>query len=451
MTVQAASLDDLRTALRGDLITAADPRYEEARRVWNAIIDKRPAAIVRCRAAADVIATVNFARDNHLPLAVRGGAHNVAGRSTCDEGIVIDFAEMKSIRVDPVARTVRAEPGVRWTEFDRETQAFGLATTGGTVGDTGIAGLTLGAGFGWLGGRCGMTADNLISADVVLASGELVHASEAANPDLFWALRGGGGNFGVVTSFEYRLHQIGPTIVGGLILHPFSRAVEALQFYGDFIRTMPDDLTVAAVLMTGPDGQKACGFVAAYAGSVEDGLAAVAPLKAFGPPVMDIVGPLPYLVQQALIEGAMPPHMRNYWKADFLPEVNGGIASMAVDAYSRCVSPMSSLLFFPIHGAASRLAPDATAYPHRKGIHFGIYALWNEATDDRANTAWVRQTWDAVQPYVPGGVYVNELGEDEGENRVRQAYAGNYARLVQIKAKYDPANLFCLNANIAPA
>ena len=451
MTLPAASLDDLRAAVRGDLIAPADPRYDQARRVWNAIIERRPAAIVRCRAASDVIAAVNFARDNHLPLAVRGGAHNVAGRSTCDDGIVIDFSEMKSIRVDPAARTARAEPGVRWTEFDRETQAFGLATTGGTVGDTGIAGLTLGAGFGWLGGRCGMTADNLISADVVLASGELVQASADVNPDLFWALRGGGGNFGVVTSFEYQLHQVGPTIVGGLIIHPFSRAVEALRFYGEFIRSMPDDLTVAAVLMTGPDGQKSCGFVAAYTGAVDDGLAAVAPLKAYGPPVMDIVGPLPYLVQQALIEGAMPPHMRNYWKADFLPEVNGDVAAIAVDAYSRCVSPMSSLLFFPIHGAASRVPPEATAYPHRKGIHFGIYALWNEAAGDRANTAWVRQTWDAVQPFVPGGVYVNELGEDEGENRVRQAYAGNYARLAGIKARYDPSNLFCLNANIAPA
>ena len=450
VTVQAGSIEDLRASVRGSVITPADAGYDEARRVWNASIDRRPAAIVRCRAAADVIAAVNFARANLLPLAVRGGAHNVAGRCTCDDGIVIDFSEMKGIRVDQAAKTVRAEPGLRWSEFDRETQAFGLATTGGTVGDTGIAGLTLGGGFGWLGGRCGMTADNLLSADVVLATGELVHASAAENPDLFWALRGGGGNFGVVTSFEYRLHTVGPTIVGGLIVHPFPQAAEALRFYGGFIRQMPDDLTVAAVLMTAPDGNKACGFVAAYAGSVEDGLEAVRPLKEFGTPVMDMIGPLPYAAQQALLEGAMPPNLRNYWKADFIPEVSGGMVDIAVDAYSRSVSPMSALLFFPIHGAASRIAPDATAYPHRRGIHFGIYALWNDPAADRANTAWVRQTWDAIQPFVPGGVYVNELGEDEGDNRVQQAYAGNFERLRAIKRKYDPDNLFCLNANIKP-
>ena len=450
MTATAGSVDDLRAAVRGTVITPADAGYEEARRVWNASIDRRPAAIVRCRAAADVIASVNFARDNHLQLAVRGGAHNVAGRCTCDDGVVVDFSEMKAIRVDPHARSVRAEPGLRWSEFDRETQSFGLATTGGTVGDTGIAGLTLGGGFGWLGGRCGMTADNLLSADVVLADGRLVHASETENPDLLWALRGGGGNFGVVTSFEYRLHPIGPMIVGGLLVHPFPQAAEALRFYGGFVRSMPDDLTVAAVLMTAPDGHKACGFVAAYAGSIEDGLKAVQPLKAFGAPVMDLIGPLPYAAQQSLLEGAMPPNLRNYWKADFIPEVNGEIADVAVDAYSKCVSPRSALLFFPIHGAASRVAPEATAYPHRRGIHFGIYALWEDPADDQANTAWVRQTWDAVQPFVPGGVYVNELGEDEGDNRVQQAYAGNYERLRAIKRKYDPDNLFCLNANIKP-
>ena len=281
-------------------------------------------------AAADVIAAVNFARDNHLPLAIRGGAHNVAGRCTCDDGIVIDFSEMKSIRVDPAAQTVRAEPGLRWAEFDRETQAFGLATTGGTVGDTGIAGLTLGGGFGWLGGRHGMTADNLLSADVVLANGTLVHASDRDNPDLIWALRGGGGNFGVVTSFEYKLHPIGPMIVGGIVVHPFPQAAEALRFYGEFIRQAPDDLTVAAVLMTAPDGQKACGFVAAYAGSVDDGLKAVQPLKAFGTPVVDMIGAIPYVAQQSLLEGAMPPNLRNYWKADFVSEMSAGVIDVAV-------------------------------------------------------------------------------------------------------------------------
>jgi FAD/FMN-containing dehydrogenase len=450
MTVQAGTIDDLRAAVRGNVITAADAGYDEARRVWNAIIDRRPAAIVRCRSAADVIAAVNVARDAHLPLAVRGGGHNVAGRCTCDDGIVIDFSEMKGIRVDPVRQTVRAEPGLRWSEFDRETQSFGLATTGGTVGDTGIAGLTLGGGFGWLGGRHGMTADNLLSADVVLASGQLVHASEQEHPDLFWALRGGGGNFGVVTSFEYRVHPIGPVIVGGIIVHPLPQAREALRFYGEFIRQAPDDLTVAAVMMTTPDGQKACGFVAAYAGSVEDGLEAVKPLRAFGTPAIDMIGPVPYAAQQSLLEGAMPPNLRNYWKADFLDGMSDGVVDVAVEAYSRALSPMSALLFFPIHGRASRIAPEAAAYPHRRGIHFGIYALWNDPAQDRPHIDWVRATWDAAQPFVPGGVYVNELGEDEGDSRVQQAYAGNYERLRTIKRTYDPGNLFCLNANIKP-
>ena len=451
MAVQLASTEVLRTHHRGALITPETPGYDEARRVWNAMIDRRPALIARCRGAGDVIAAVNFARDNGLPLAVRGGAHSVAGRSTCDEGIVIDFSEMKAIRVDPVSRTVRAEPGLRWTEFDRETQAFGLATTGGTVGDTGIAGLTLGGGFGWLEGVFGMTVDNLVSADVVLAGGELVHANARDNADLFWALRGGGGNFGVVTSFEYRLHPIGPMIVGGLVVHPFAAARDVLGFYADFVRRAPDALTAAAVLLTGPDGEKGCGILAAYAGAVEEGERAVQPIKQFGDPVLEVMGPISYLGQQSLIDHAMPPNLLNYWKAEFIREMSDELVQIAVEAYARVPSPQSSILFFPIHGAAARVAPDATAYPHRSGFHMGIYSLWTDPSQNEQNIAWVRQLWTAMQPLVPGGVYVNELGEDEGADRVQQAYGANYARLAQIKAKYDPHNLFCLNANITPA
>ena len=451
MAVGLGSIDELRKVHRGAVITRADRGYEEGRRVWNAIIDKRPAAILRCRSAVDVIAAVNFARDARLPLAIRGGAHNVAGRATCDDGIVVDFSEMKGIRVDPVARTARAEPGLRWTEFDRETQAFGLATTGGTVGDTGIAGLTLGGGFGWLGGRFGMTVDNLISADVVLASGELVHASESENGDLFWALRGGGGNFGAVTSFEYRLHPLGPEIVGGLIVHPFNKAADVLEFYANTMRKAPDELTAAAVLMTGPDGQRACAIAVAYSGAVEDGLKVVRPIKQFGTPIMDVIGPIPYLGLQSLLDQAMPPNLLNYWKADFIDEVSDEILKTAIDAHSRVPSPLSSILFFPIHGAATRVAPDATAYPHRGGLHMGIYSLWNDATQNAANIQWVRETWQALRPYAQGGVYVNELGDDEGDDRVQQAYGLNFKRLSEIKAKYDPNNLFRLNANIKPA
>ena len=451
MTTQQGIFDQLQTNHRGAIITPDDPRYEEGRRVWNAMIDRRPAVIVRCRSAADVMTAVNYARDNAFPIAVRGGAHGIAGRGTCDDGLVIDFAEMKGIRVDRKARTARAEPGLRWTEFDRETQTFGLATTGGTIGDTGIAGLTLGGGFGWLEGRFGMTVDNLIAADVVLATGELVHASADENSDLFWAIRGGGGNFGVVTSFEYRLHEIGPMIVGGLVVHPFSAAIELLRFYRDVLRDAPDELVAAAVLLTGPDGHKGCAIAVAYSGAVADGERVVRSIKGFGRPVMDVMGPIPYLGQQSMLDQAMPPNLRNYWKAEFVSNLSDEIIEAAVSGYAEAASPLSSILFFPIHGAAARVPPDATAYPHRRGIHMGIYSLWHDAAQDGPNIQWVRRVWDAVQPHIPGGVYVNELGDDEGNDRVRQAYGANYRRLAQIKAKYDSKNLFRLNANILPA
>jgi FAD/FMN-containing dehydrogenase len=357
---------------------------------------------------------------------------------------------MKRIEVDAVAKTAVAEPGVKWQDFDRETQAVGLATTGGTVGDTGIAGLTLGGGFGWLEGKFGMTVDNLLGAEVVLASGDLVRASETEHPDLFWALRGGGGNFGIVTSFEYRLHEVGPMIVGGMVLHPFPRAAEALKFYNEFMRTAPAELVAAAVLMTGPGGQKACGIAVAYVGDIAEGQGVVAPIKQFGPPALDVIGPMPYVAQQKLIDHAMPPNMLNYWKAEFVRDLSDDLISVAVDAFSRVPSPISSTLFFPIRGQASRVPPDATAFPHRNGYHMGIYALWNDAATNATNIAWVRDMWKAVQPFTAGGVYVNELGEDEGAERVALAYGGNYERLARIKARYDPQNLFCLNANIAP-
>jgi FAD/FMN-containing dehydrogenase len=450
MTLRNDALDEFREKHRGGILTAEDPQYDDARRVWNAMIDRRPAVIARPRGAADVIECVRFARSMNLAIAVRGGGHNVAGRCVCDDGLVIDFADMKGIRVDPVAMTARAEPGVRWTEFDRETQAFGLATTGGTIGDTGIAGLTLGGGFGWLEGKFGMTVDNLLSADVVLADGRLVHASSTDHPDLFWALRGGGGNFGVVTSFLYRLHEVGPMIVGGLVVHPFSRAKEVLKFFGKFLHAAPDELVAAAVLMTGPDGQKACGIMAAYPGDVAEGERLMAPIKQFGPPVVDAIGRLPYRAQQSLIDAAMPPYVLNYWKAEFLRDVSDDVIDVSTEAFSRVPSPMSSILFFPIRGAASRVSPGATAFPHRRGYHAGIYSLWTDRAQNDSNIAWVRQTWNAIQPLAAGGVYVNELGDDDGADRVRLAYGLNYERLQQIKAKYDPDNVFRLTANITP-
>jgi FAD/FMN-containing dehydrogenase len=450
MQLDPETIAQLRQAHRGDLIPPGDPRYEEGRRVWNALIDRHPALIARPRSSDDVVACVAFARTHALPVAIRGGAHSIAGRGTCDEGLVIDFCDMKGIEVDRAGRTAKAEAGLRWAEFDRATQAAGLATTGGTVGDTGIAGLTLGGGFGWLEGKFGMTIDNLLSAEVVLADGRLVRASEREHPDLFWALRGGGGNFGVVTSFEYRLHPVGPTILGGMVVHPFARAQAVLKFYAQFMKTAPDELVAAAVLMTGPDGGKACGVLVAYPGDLAEGERIITPLKEFGPPVLDIIGPMPYTAQQSLIDAAMPPNMLNYWKAEFLDDVSDEVIGTAVDAFERVPSPISSVLFFPIRGAASRVAPDATAFPHRKGYHVGIYSLWTDTSQNAPNIAWVREAWNAMQPFATGGVYVNELGDDEGIDRVRVAYGLNYERLQRIKAKYDPHNLFCLNANIAP-
>ena len=450
MRISSDGLQQFRGAHTGDIITPDDHRYEEARRVWNALIDRRPALIARPRHAADVSACVRFAISQRLPVAIRGGAHSIAGRGTCDDGLVIDFADMKTVTVDPAAKTAVAQSGARWQDFDRETQAHGLATTGGTVGDTGIAGLTLGGGFGWLEGRFGMTVDNLLGAEVVLANGELVQASEHEHPDLFWALRGGGGNFGVVTSFTYRLHEVGPMIIGGLVIHPFTQAAEVLAFYNEFMKTAPDELVAAAVLMTAPDGNKACGLAVCYPGDLAEGARIVAPIKSFGSPVLDVIGPMPYLAQQAMLEQAMPPHLLNYWKAEFVRDISADVIAVAIEAFSRVPSPVSSMLFFPIRGAASRVAPGATAFPHRSGYHLGIYSLWRDVTENVPNIGWVRDTWTRMQPHVAGGVYVNELGEDEGADRVAVAYGPNYQRLSGIKAQYDPANVFCLNANILP-
>jgi FAD/FMN-containing dehydrogenase len=340
---------------------------------------------------------------------------------------------------------------VLWQEFDQQTQAVGLATTGGMLGDTGIAGLTLGGGFGWLCRKYGLAIDNLLSVDLVLASGELVTVNEHQYPDLFWAVRGGSGNFGVATSFEFRLHEVGPTITGGLVLHPLERGVEMLRFYREFVRSIPDELAVAAALITSPDGKKLAAMAAAHCGTLADGERAVRPLKEFGAPLMDAIGPVPYLAQQSLFKDGFPAHLLNYWKADSIREMSDGLITGVVDHYSHAPSPRSAMLWFPFSGAVSRVAADATAYPHRSGIHMGIYSIWTDSADATANVKWAREGWDLTRPVSTGGVYVNELGLDESDARIQGAYGGNYRRLAQLKAKYDPENLFRLNANIPPA
>jgi FAD/FMN-containing dehydrogenase len=444
-------VETFAAALRGQLLRPGDETYEGARKIWNGMFDRRPALIARCAGAADVIAAINYARESGLPVAVRGGGHSFPGHSVCDGGLVIDLSLMKGLRVDPTARTARAEPGVRWLELDHETQAFGLATTGGTVSDTGIAGLTLGGGLGWLSNKYGLTIDNLISADVVLADGRLLTANASENADLFWALRGGSGNFGVVTSFQYRLHRVGPTIVGGMVLYPLSQAKDVLRFYRGFSKTAPDELTLYAGLITTPDGMTVVALVACYCGPVDKGLEVVRPVKSRGSALLDVLGPMPYLAQQRLFDGGFPTGASYYTKADFLADLTDEAIDVFVEYAATKPSPMSGILVQTTLGAAARIAPDATAFAHRRLPYAPvIVSAWLDPTESAKNIAWARECWTALHAHAGGGVYVNDLGPDD-EDRIRAGYGANYERLAALKKKYDPANFFRLNPNIKPA
>ncbi len=448
--IHEAVIQDVRSTLRGELLEPGDDGYDAARTVWNGMIDRRPALIARCRGAADVIAAVNFARERELLVSIRGGGHNVAGNAVCDGGLMIDLSAMKGIHVDPEARTARAEPGVLWREFDHETQAFALATVGGTISATGIAGLTLGGGAGWLTGKHGTTCDNLLSVDVVTADGVLRHASERENPDLFWAMRGAGANFGVVTSFEYQLHPVGPMILGGMVVHPIDRAEEVLRFYRDFAVSQPDELTTYAAILTMPDGNMVIALVACYAGPIEEGARALAPLKQFGPPAADMIGPMPYTALQSMLDGAFPYGRQNYWKSTYMSTI-GDAAIETIVHHARAVpSPHSVVLIEDFHGAAGRVAQDAMAFGHRDTPHaLVILSNWSDPNESERNIGWTRAFFAAMQPHMAGGVYVNDMGHDEGSERVRSAYGENYPRLAAIKAQYDPTNFFRMNQNIA--
>ena len=446
---------DLAGRFNGQLLRPTDPEYDEARRVHNGLIDKRPALIARCRGAADIVDAVNLARALDLEVAVRGGGHNVAGRATVDGGLMIDLSPMKGIHVDPGARTARAQGGVTWAEYNRETQAHGLASTGGVVSSTGIAGLTLGGGLGWLLGKHGLAVDNLLSVQLVTADGRILTASEREHPDLFWGLRGGGGNFGVATSFEYRVHPVGPTITGGLVAHPFARARDLLRFYRDVSVSATDELTAFAGLLHAPDGSNAqiAAIVACHSGTLEHGAAAVGPIKAFGPPVMDALGPMPYSQMNSMLDAGYPRGALNYWKSNFLVALSDEAIDTMIDCYARCPSPMSQLLLEHFHGAAVRVGAGDTAIPHRTaGYNFLVLGQWMDpAAGDRC-IAWVRETFAAMQPFMASGRYVNYLGDDEASgDPVAAAYGPNYARLQQLEAKYDPDNFFHMNQNITPA
>jgi FAD binding domain/Berberine and berberine like len=444
----------LADSLRGPLLRPGDSDYDEARKVWNGMIDRRPALISRCMGVGDVINSVNFARAHRLLVAVRGGGHNVAGNATCDGGLVIDLSEMKSIRVDPVQRTARAEAGATWGEFDRETQTFGLATPGGQISTTGVAGLTLGGGWGHLARRYGLVSDNLISADLVLADGSFLTVSKTQHPELFWGLRGGGGNFGVVTSLEYQLHQVG-SVVGGLVAYPMEKAKEALGLFRDLTAQAPDELASDIVLITMPDGTPVVGMVVCYAGASEEGVRLLRHLKTLTPTVMDTIGPTTYVSAQRLVDDFYPKGLQNYWKSSFLGEISDGAIDTIVRYCANRPSPMChGLIEHQLGGAVSRIGNDESAFNHRSSEYsFMSIGQCADPSEAAACVRWAREFWEAMQPYSTGGVYVNYLGReaDEGADRVKAAYGPEkYQRLVALKNKYDPTNLFRMNQNIKP-
>jgi len=443
-------LDKLRAQFRGELITPESSAYDPARHLWNGMIDKRPAAIARCGGVADVIASVQFAAENGVLLAIRGGGHNVAGLGMCDDGLVIDMTRMKGAYVEPRRRTIRAQAGMCWGDFDRETQIFGLATTGGQVSTTGIAGLTLGGGFGWLSGRFGLACDNVISFEVVTADGGVRTASEHENADLYWGLRGGGGNFGVVTSFEFQLHSVA-TVLAGMLIHPLEHAGEVLRFYRDFAASAPDELTIYAAALTTPDQFEALAIALCYCGDdLEQGAKLLEPLRKFGPPVADMVGPMPYVAVQQMLDAAFPYGIHSYWKSNFISSLTDNAIDMFVSYAQSRTSPRTICVIEPCHGQAQRVAPEAVAFGLRKHIfNLHILTLWEEG-DPEPHIQWTRRFWAAMRPYSAGTVYVNALAADDA-GRIREAYGANYPRLVEIKQKYDPANLFRVNQNINTA
>jgi FAD/FMN-containing dehydrogenase len=446
-----AVFEEFQASLRGPLLQPGDAGYDDARIVWNGMIDRKPALIVRCAGVADVIQAVNFARDNHLLVSVRGGGHNITGYAVNDGGIVIDLSQMKSVHVDLAKSTARAEAGLTWGEYNHETQAFGLASTGGVVSHTGVSGLTLGGGLGWLMGKHGLTCDTLLSADIVTADGKFLTASATENPDLFWGLRGGGGNFGIVTSFEFQLYPVGPTVLGGMVIYPMSQAKEVLRFYREFARTCPDELTAWAAMMTSPEGDPIIAILLNYVGDLDEGERLMEPIRKFGSPVADTVGPMSYSALNAMIDGAFPyGEVHRYWKSSFLKELGDEVLDILVAGAESMISPMSTIAFFHVHGAVTRVAADETAFGLREDQwDYDIISQWNDPSEKDKHVQWTRDLFNRVEPFTTGGVYINHLDAEEAD-RIQGAYGGNYERLLALKNKYDPANLFRLNQNIKP-
>ena len=453
-----ATVGQLRDQVQGETITADDPAYEEARRVYNAMIDRRPRVIVRPAGADDVVAAVNFARDNQLDLAVRGGSHSVPGFGTADDAVVIDLCRMQAVEVDPDARTARGQGGATWGVFNDATHTHGLATTGGIISTTGIGGLTLGGGIGYLSRGVGLSCDNLLSAEVVTADGRILTASEQENEDLFWAIRGGGGNFGVVTSFDFQLHPVGE-IYGGPMLYEVDDAATVLSFYRDFVRDAPEELggfpawQIAPPLPFIPEdrhGDVFLIFIACWAGPIEEGEAALKPFREVAPVVADHVGPMPYPALNSAFDGLVPPGLQHYWKANFVKELTDEAIDAHLEHGPKVPAVNSTVHIYPINGACHRVAPDETAFAYRDATFATVIAgMWPDPADNERNIAWVRDFYDATAPLSEEGGYVNFMSGDD-QDRIGVNYRENYDRLVDVKRRYDPENLFHLNQNIRP-
>jgi FAD/FMN-containing dehydrogenase len=458
-TVSAAEIEALATQLRGNILTENDEDYNSARSIWNAMVDRRPGIIVRCAGAADVVRAVNFSRDHGLLLAVRSGGHNIAGNAVCEGGVTIDLSRMKSVRVDRGVSRAWVEPGATLGDVDKETQSFGLLVPTGINSTTGIAGLTLGGGFGWTTRKFGLTIDNLMSADVATTDGQVVRASLSENSDLFWALRGGGGNFGVATAFEFQLHAAGPQVLAGLVVHPFDQASDVLRAYREAIESAPEELTCWAVMRQAPPlpflptewhGKEILVLAMCYCGDLEQGQAATARLRAIGSPIADVVGPTEFVSWQQAFDPLLTPGARNYWKSHDFMELSDTTIEILLDAVRKIPGPECEIFIGHVGGAAGRVAVETTAFPQRNA-HFvmNVHARWREPSMDQACIDWARGLYETAKPYSVGTAYINFMPQDETD-RVENAYGGNYARLAEIKQRYDPLNLFRMNQNIRP-
>ena len=457
--LQRAKIDDFKAHFRGDVVLHSDAAYDEVRQIWNAMINRRPALIARCTSSEDIVQAVNLARKQNLAVSIRGGGHNIAGNAVCDDGLVIDLSLMKGVRVDPNARIAKVEPGCTLADFDAAAQVHGLATPLGINSTTGVAGLTLGGGFGWLSRKYGMTVDNLLSADVVTADGGQVHASETKNADLFWGLRGGGGNFGIVTSFEFQLHPVGPGVLSGLIAFPFDQAKSVLTQFARFTETMPDDLNVWMVTRKAPPlpflradvhGKEIVALALCYAGNPAEGEKLIAPLRRFGTAHGEHVGVQPYTAWQKAFDPLLTPGARNYWKSHNFSRLSDGAINAIIEYAGKLPSPQCEIFVGVIGGQAARVAPEAMAYSSRDANYvLNVHGRWESAAADERCIGWAREFFAKSQPFASRGAYINFLTQDEGD-RIAFAYGATYKRLVELKKKYDPTNFFRMNQNIKP-